>query len=144
MQTRLTTLETKWDTVIPTLATREDLMALEGRLRDNMLDGFNDVQRWLVTTTQRWVIIMLCLAAIAAGSGAGLVLKRGVMVPVSSASHAAAEPLPEAATVVPAEERPLASPSDLSGLSGDTGFSGDTALAGNAGESADNPGDEHV
>lgn len=89
MQTRLTTLETKWDTVIPTLATREDLLALEGRLRDDMRHGFVDLQRWLMSAMQRWLLIVLAVVA-TLGGGAGVMLSKRSSLPVS---HAAAVPL---------------------------------------------------
>lgn len=43
MEHRLTALETKWDTVIPTLATKADLNALEGRLQAQMTGVKADV-----------------------------------------------------------------------------------------------------
>ncbi len=79
MQTRLTTLETKWDTVIPTLATREDLLALEGRLRDDMRHRFDDFQRWLMTIIYRWLFSIAVTTAIVLGGGATVVMsKRGL------------------------------------------------------------------
>lgn len=101
MQTRLTTLETKWDTVIPTLATREDLLALEGRLRDDMRHGFVDLQRWLISAMQRWLLIVLAVVATLSG-GAGVMLSKRTSLP---ASLAAAVPLDPA---VPALSSSLA------------------------------------
>lgn len=82
MQTRLTTLETKWDTVIPTLATREDLLALEGRLRDDMQHRFFDLQRWMDSALQRWLLI--AFAVVSLGGGAGVLLTKRWTGPVSS------------------------------------------------------------
>lgn len=81
MQTRLTTLETKWDTVIPTLATREDLLALEGRLRDDMRHRFDDLQRWLMTIIHRWLIGIAVTIAILLGGGATVVLTKRAVPP---------------------------------------------------------------
>lgn len=83
MQTRLTTLETKWDTVIPTLATREDLLALEGRLREDMRHGFTDLQRWLDSSLQRWLLGSVAVVVLAVGSGAGMMVSKRWAVPVS-------------------------------------------------------------
>ncbi len=128
MQTRLTTLETKWDTVIPTLATREDLLALEGRLRDDMQHRFIDLQRWMDSALQRWVLIALAVMSI--GGGAGLVLTKRWTGPVSSPMSLSVEQ--PADTSQPA---PAPAPADVAAGAGLVVPQADAA----AGQDAENP-----
>lgn len=94
METRLTTLETKWDTVIPTLATRTDLIGLEGRLRDEMRQGFLDLQRWLMTAMQRALMALLAAVVLAAGGGVGLVMNQRIQMTSTLSPHASLPPEP--------------------------------------------------
>lgn len=54
MESRLTTLETKWETVIPHLATKADLSDLESRLRSDMHKGFTEVNHRFSEVSQRF------------------------------------------------------------------------------------------
>ncbi|UXH76331.1 hypothetical protein [Roseateles amylovorans] len=76
MDKRLITLETKWRTVIPTLATKADLSDLEGRLRAEMHKGFGEMQRWVIGTTLASVaafvsVVALILSVLRAGWSGG-------------------------------------------------------------------------
>lgn len=109
MHTRLTTLETKWDTVIPTLATREDLLALEGRLRDDMRHGFVDLQRSMDASLQRWVLVVVAVVAITVGGGAGVMLSKRSAAAMSLSVEQPAE-TPQAAAAEAAVDAGHAAP----------------------------------
>jgi hypothetical protein len=50
MEARVTALETRLNTILPTLATKDDISRAEGSLRADILRGINETHRWMIAT----------------------------------------------------------------------------------------------
>ncbi len=51
LERRITILETRWDAILPTLATKADLAELKAELKDSIYSESSKLTRWLVTLT---------------------------------------------------------------------------------------------
>lgn len=51
LERRITILETRWDAILPTLATKADLAELKAELKDSIYSESGRLTRWLVTLT---------------------------------------------------------------------------------------------